>query len=257
MFYRVACSLVLALLLIQPGLIHAAGCLATGGEGTALGVIACAHKRRTFTVYADETRPLLQGSRLTAWELKEMGISVRVLCDSAAGALLHSGSIGAVIVGADRIASNGDVANKIGTYSLAILARFHNVPFYVAAPFSSFDLTIASGKKIIIEQRKSTEVTCPMDIQVKRLIPPSAGWWGAGLQIFHRLCQAAPIGVGAYNPAFDVTPATLIHSIITERGVVHPVTGILSSLFAFASSHCPWLQPKTSPKLPPMTECKI
>ena len=99
-----------------------------------------------------------------------MGISVRVLCDSAAGALLHSGSIGAVIVGADRIASNGDVANKIGTYSLAILARFHNVPFYVAAPFSSFDLTIASGKKIIIEQRKSTEVTCPMDIQVKRLL---------------------------------------------------------------------------------------
>ena len=170
MFYRVACSLVLALLLIQPALIHAAGCLATGGEGTALGVIACAHKRRTFTVYADETRPLLQGSRLTAWELKEMGISVRVLCDSAAGALLHSGSIGAVIVGADRIASNGDVANKIGTYSLAILARFHNVPFYVAAPFSSFDLTIASGKKIIIEQRKSTEVTCPMDIQVKRLV---------------------------------------------------------------------------------------
>lgn len=129
-----------------------------------------------------------------------MGISVRVLCDSAAGALLHSGSIGAVIVGADRIASNGDVANKIGTYSLAILARFHNVPFYVAAPFSSFDLTISSGKEIIIEQRRSTEVTCPMDV------------------------QAAPIGVGAYNPAFDVTPATLIHSIITERGVVHPVT---------------------------------
>ena len=148
-------------------LIDVAGCLATGGEGTALGVIACAYKKRPFTVYADETRPLLQGSRLTAWELKELGIPVRVLCDSAAGALLESGRIGAVIVGADRIACNGDVANKIGTYSLAVLARFHNVPFFVAAPFSSFDLTIASGKGIIIEQRQSTEVTCPMGVQAK------------------------------------------------------------------------------------------
>lgn len=150
----------------------AAGCLATGGEGTALGVIACAHKRRSFTVYADETRPLLQGSRLTAWELKEMGIPVRLLCDSAAAALLESGSIGAVIVGADRIASNGDVANKIGTYSLAILAHFHNVPFFVAAPFSSFDPSIASGKEVIIEQRQSTEVTRPMDVQVKMHFAP-------------------------------------------------------------------------------------
>jgi methylthioribose-1-phosphate isomerase len=150
----------------------AAGCLATGGEGTALGVIAFAHKRRSFTVYADETRPLLQGSRLTAWELKEMGIPVRLLCDSAAGALLESGSIGAVIVGADRIASNGDVANKIGTYSLAILAHFHNVPFFVAAPFSSFDPSIASGKEIVIEQRHSTEVTRPMDVQANMHYAP-------------------------------------------------------------------------------------
>ena len=145
----------------------ASGCLATGGEGTALGVIACAHRQRPFTVFADATRPLLQGSRLTAWELKELGIPVRVLCDSAAGARLESGRVGAVIVGADRITSNGDVANKIGTYSLAILANFHNVPFFVAAPFSSFDLTIASGKDIVIEQRQSAEVTRPMDVQVK------------------------------------------------------------------------------------------
>ncbi len=147
--------------------IYVSGCLATGGEGTALGVIACAYKQRPFTVYADETRPLLQGSRLTAWELKQLGIPVRVLCDSAAAALLESGRVGAVIVGADRITSNGDVANKIGTYGLAILANFHNVPFFVAAPFSSFDLTIASGKEIVIEQRVSTEVTRPMDVQVE------------------------------------------------------------------------------------------
>jgi len=152
------------------GFMCVSGCLATGGEGTALGVIACAYKKRAFTVYADETRPLLQGSRLTAWELKELGIPVRVLCDSAAGALLASGCIGAVIVGADRIACNGDVANKIGTYSLAVLARFHNVPFFVAAPFSSFDLTIASGKGIVIEQRQSSEVTSPMGVQAKFLI---------------------------------------------------------------------------------------
>jgi methylthioribose-1-phosphate isomerase len=151
----------------------AAGCLATGGEGTALGVIVCAHKLRPFTVYADETRPLLQGSRLTAWELKELGIPVRVLCDGAAGALLASGCITAVVVGADRIASNGDVANKIGTYSLAILAHFHKVPFFVAAPFSSFDMAIASGKDVLIEQRLSSEVTCPMGIQVQLISPSS------------------------------------------------------------------------------------
>ncbi len=204
-------------------LIYVSGCLATGGEGTALGVIACAYKQRLFTVYADETRPLLQGSRLTAWELKELGIPVRVLCDSAAGALLESGRIGAVIVGADRITSNGDVANKIGTYSLAVLANFHNVPFFVAAPFSSFDLTLASGKEIIIEQRQSTEVTRPMDVQVR---PPVASTF---FVCRVTTSQAAPVGVDAFNPAFDVTPARLVHSIITERGVVHPVTGAFAS----------------------------
>jgi methylthioribose-1-phosphate isomerase len=167
---------------------------------------------------------LLQGSRLTAWELKELGIPVRLLCDSAAGALLESGRVGAVIVGADRITSNGDVANKIGTYSLAILAHFHNVPFFVAAPFSSFDMTIASGKEIIIEQRQSTEVTRPMDVQAKR--PILFGFLPSFTNILHRISQAAPHGVEAFNPAFDVTPARLIHAIITERGVVHPVTGL-------------------------------
>jgi methylthioribose-1-phosphate isomerase len=129
---------------------------------------------------------LLQGSRLTAWELKELGIPVRLLCDSAAGALLASGRVGAVIVGADRIASNGDAANKIGTYSLAILAHFHKVPFYVAAPFSSFDMTIASGKDIVIEQRQSTEVTRPMNVQANHSRPsPHAPPPSFCFQTFH------------------------------------------------------------------------
>ena len=224
-----------AFISILLALTHVTGCLATGGEGTALGVIACAYKQRPFAVYADETRPLLQGSRLTAWELKELGIPVRVLCDSAAGALMESGRIGAVIVGADRITSNGDVANKIGTYSLAILAKFHNVPFFVAAPFSSFDLTIASGKEIVIEQRQSTEVTRPMDVQVTLSAACSLYF-----MLFDATSQAAPIGVDAFNPAFDVTPAYLVHSIITERGVVHPVTGTSKSTRDVLCCKCLW-----------------
>ena len=174
-----------------------AGALATGGQGTALSVMFEAHKEgKTFRVFADETRPLLQGARLTAWELKRAGINVTVICDNMAGWLMKQGKINAVITGADRIAANGDAANKIGTYSLSILAREHGVPFYIAAPSSTFDLTIKSGAEIPIEQRAAEEVTTFAKTQI------------------------APAGVGAYNPAFDVTEARDIAAIITERGVI-------------------------------------
>jgi methylthioribose-1-phosphate isomerase len=177
------------------------GALATGGAGTALAVIAAAWEAgRRFTVFADETRPLFQGSRLTAWELVELGIPVTVLCDSAAGHLLATGRISAVIVGADRITACGDTANKIGTYPLAVLAAAHGVPFYVAAPSSSFDLAIDSGAEIPIEERPAAEVLAPLGV------------------------PAAPSGAAAFNPAFDVTPAHLIRGIVTERGVISPVT---------------------------------
>jgi len=176
------------------------GALATGGAGTALGVITAAWDAgRRFTVFADETRPLFQGARLTAWELVERGIPVTVLVDSAAGHLLATGRITAVIVGADRITACGDTANKIGTYSLAVLAAAHGVPFYVAAPSSTFDLTIDSGAEIPIEERSAEEVLAPLGV------------------------RAAPAGAAAFNPAFDVTPARLICGIITERGVITPV----------------------------------
>ena len=176
------------------------GALATGGAGTALAVMTTAwDSGRRFTVFADETRPLLQGSRLTAWELVQRGIPVTVLCDSAAGHLLATGRIAAVIVGADRITACGDTANKIGTYSLAVLAAAHGVPFYVAAPSSTFDLTIDSGSEIPIEERAAEEVLAPLGV------------------------LAAPAGAAAYNPAFDVTPARLIRGIVTERGVISPV----------------------------------
>jgi len=174
-----------------------AGALATGGQGTALSIIFEAHKKgRKFRVYADETRPLLQGARLTAWELEQAGIDVTVICDNMAGWLMKQGKIDAVITGADRIAANGDTANKIGTYSLSILAREHGVPFYIAAPSSTFDLSLKSGAEIPIEQRTSEEITT--------------------------LCgaQIAPPGVGVYNPGFDVTEARDITAIITERGVI-------------------------------------
>jgi len=174
-----------------------AGALATAGQGTALSPMFEAYKKgKKFKVYADETRPLLQGARLTAWELKQAGIDVRVICDNMAGWLMKRGKINAVITGADRIAANGDTANKIGTYSLSILAREHNVPFYIAAPSSTFDLSIKSGTEIPIEQRSADEVTT------------FAG------------TQTAPAGVEVYNPAFDVTQATDIAAIITETGVI-------------------------------------
>ena len=187
--------------LIQDGagiLTHCnAGALATAGQGTALSPMFEAHKKgKKFRVYADETRPLLQGARLTAWELKQAGIDVTVICDNMAGWLMKQGKINAVITGADRIAANGDTANKIGTYSLSILAREHGVPFYIAAPSSTFDLNIKSGVEIPIEQRAADEVTML-----------------GGTQI-------APAGVSVYNPAFDVTDACDIAAIITERGII-------------------------------------
>jgi len=174
-----------------------AGALATGGYGTALGVIrAAAEAGRIAMVYADETRPFLQGSRLTAWELMRDRIPVTLICDNMAGYLMSRGEIDAVIVGADRIAANGDTANKIGTYPVAVLAREHDLPFYVAAPTSTIDLSLPDGSQIPIEERQPLEVTHSGDTQV------------------------APDGVAVRNPAFDVTPARLITAIITERGVV-------------------------------------
>jgi methylthioribose-1-phosphate isomerase len=173
-----------------------AGALATAGYGTALGVIrAAAEAGKKIDVFADETRPFLQGARLTAWELQQDGIETTLITDNMAGHFLHSGRIGCVVVGADRIAANGDVANKIGTYSLAVLAKENNVPFYVAAPVSTFDLTLASGDLIPIEQRASEEVTHVFGVAV------------------------APENIAVENPAFDVTPARYVTAIISERGV--------------------------------------
>ncbi len=176
-----------------------AGGLATGGYGTALGVIYAAHAAgKTLHIFADETRPLLQGARLTAWELVDQGIAVTVLCDSAAATVLRQGRIDAVITGADRIAANGDAANKIGTYPLAVLADRHHVPFYVAAPASTFDPDTPDGDGIEIEERDPQEVHRWQEV---RTTPPGAGAW---------------------NPAFDVTPAALITAFITEHGVLRP-----------------------------------
>ena len=176
-----------------------AGALATGGYGTALGVIRTAWADgRLVRVFATETRPLLQGARLTAWELVRSRIETTLIADSAAGALLHRGSVQAVIVGADRIAANGDVANKIGTYSLAVLAKENHIPFYVAAPTSTIDLTLSSGDGIPIEERPVQELTHL-----------------AGSRI-------APEGISALNMAFDVTPNKYVTAIVTEKGVVRP-----------------------------------
>ena len=176
-----------------------AGALATCGYGTALGVIrAAVEAGKKLQVFADETRPFLQGSRLTAWELMKDGIPTTVISDNMAGAMMKQGKIGAVVVGADRIAANGDVANKIGTYTVAVLAKEHGIPFYVAAPFSTVDFETPDGSKIPIEQRATREITHI-----------------AGKAI-------APEGVKVENPAFDVTPAKYVSAIITERGVVNP-----------------------------------
>ncbi len=173
-----------------------AGALATAGYGTALGVIrAAVESGKKLDVYADETRPFLQGARLTVWELQQDGIDTTLITDNMAGHFLKSGRIGCVVVGADRIAGNGDVANKVGTYSVAVLAKENGIPFFVAAPLSTLDLTLASGDQIPIEERSAAEVT-------------------------HVFGQAvAPPGTSAKNPAFDVTPARYVTAIITERGV--------------------------------------
>lgn len=175
------------------------GALATGGIGTALGIIRVAYQRGKLAhVYACETRPRLQGLRLTAWELLQEGIPFSAVADSTAGLLMAQGMVDAVIVGADRIARNGDTANKIGTYTLAVLAHYHHIPFYVAAPYSSLDPEIPNGAAIPIEHRDPTELTHI-----------------GGLQI-------APTGTPVWNPAFDCTPAALITAIITERGIATP-----------------------------------
>jgi methylthioribose-1-phosphate isomerase len=173
-----------------------AGALATAGYGTALGVVRAAiSSGKTIDVFADETRPFLQGARLTVWELQHDGIPATLITDNMAGHFLKSGRIGCVVVGADRIAANGDVANKIGTYSVAVLAKENSVPFYVAAPISTLDLTLASGAEIPIEQRAASEVTHVFGVAV------------------------APEGTAVENPAFDVTPNRYVTAIITERGV--------------------------------------
>jgi methylthioribose-1-phosphate isomerase len=185
-----------------------AGALATAGYGTALGVIrAAVEAGKKIHVYADETRPFLQGARLTAWELMKDGIPTTVISDNMAGAMMQQGKIGAIVVGADRIAANGDVANKIGTYTVAVLAKEHGIPFYVAAPISTVDLATPDGSKIPIEQRDAKEVT---HIAGKQMVPD---------------------GVEVENPAFDVTPAKYVAAIITERGIVRaPYTESLRKL---------------------------
>jgi methylthioribose-1-phosphate isomerase len=187
-----------------------AGALATAGYGTALGVVrAAVEAGKDIDVFADETRPFLQGARLTVWELQRDGIRATLITDNMAGHFLHAGRIGCVIVGADRIAANGDVANKIGTYGVAVLAKENNVPFYVAAPISTLDLTLPDGSHIPIEERAAAEVTHLQGIRI------------------------APAGTEVRNPAFDVTPNRYVTAIITEKGVAHaPFTESLRELAA-------------------------
>jgi methylthioribose-1-phosphate isomerase len=174
-----------------------AGALATAGQGTALSPMFEAHNNgKKFTVYVDETRPLLQGARLTAWECMQAGLDAVLICDNMAASLMKQSKVQAVFTGADRIAANGDTANKIGTYGLSVLANAHNIPFYIVAPSSTFDLNIKSGDEIPIEQRLADEVTMLGGIQI------------------------APTDIKVYNPAFDVTPAANITAIITEKGVI-------------------------------------
>jgi methylthioribose-1-phosphate isomerase len=176
------------------------GGLATSEYGTALAAIITAHTQgKRIHVFADETRPLLQGARLTMWELQQYGVPATLICDSMAAQVMREGRVQAVIVGADRITARGDTANKIGTYGVAVAARYHQIPFYVAAPTSTFDVSITRGDEIPIEQRKAEEIT-----------------QGLGR-------RTAPVDCSVYNPAFDVTPAELITAIVTERGIVHPV----------------------------------
>jgi methylthioribose-1-phosphate isomerase len=188
-----------------------AGALATAGYGTALGVLRAARDEgKRISVYVDETRPVLQGARLTAWELKKEKIPATLIADNMAGFLMQQGKIDKIIVGADRIALNGDTANKIGTYSIAVLAAAHGIPFYVAAPLSTFDFNIKKGVDIPIEERPADEMTTFRGVTV------------------------APKGLTVYNPAFDVTPASLISAIITEKGVIRkPDAGKINRLAKF------------------------
>jgi methylthioribose-1-phosphate isomerase len=194
------------------------GMLATGGYGTAFGVLRSAHEQgRGIHVIVCETRPVLQGARLTTWELQQAGIPATLITDNAAGALMRSGDVDVVIVGADRIAANGDVANKVGTYTLAVLAHAHRIPFYVAAPLSTVDLSAPDGSAIPIEERAPEEVTSVAGVQV------------------------APAGFSARNPAFDVTPHALVAAVITEAGVVRPpyVTHLRASVRGSAAGAGP------------------
>ena len=240
--------------LIEPGsriLTHCnAGSLATAYFGTALGVIFTAHAEgKIAQVWVDETRPVLQGARLTAWELKMAGVPFKLICDNMAASIMRAGLVDAVIVGADRIAANGDVANKIGTYGLAVLCKEHSIPFYVAAPSSTVDLTLASGGEIVIEERDAREVT---GMTVSGVIEPrtsietkaldaltEAGPYTLGMTKGHQMelsrkggayqfdawVRIAPPNVEVYNPAFDVTPAEYVTAIITERGVARAPYG--------------------------------
>jgi len=189
-----------------------AGGLATADYGTALGVIFAAKEMgKSVSVFADETRPLFQGARLTTWELMQAGIDVTLICDNMAGWTMKSKKIDCVVVGADRIARNGDTANKIGTYSLAVLAKEHGVPFYVAAPISTIDPTIKSGEEIPIEERSGDEITCPCGVAI------------------------APEGVKTFSPAFDVTPSSYVDALITEKEVIrNPDEERISALLASA-----------------------
>jgi methylthioribose-1-phosphate isomerase len=234
--------------LIEPGsriLTHCnAGSLATAYFGTALGVIFTAHAEGKVTqVWVDETRPVLQGARLTAWELRMAGVPFKLICDNMAASVMRHGWVDAVIVGADRIAANGDVANKIGTYGLAVLCKEHGIPFYVAAPSSTVDLTLATGDDIVIEERDEREIT---GTTVSGVIEPhtsietkaldaltEAGPYALGMTKGHQMqlsrkggayqfdawMRIAPPSIEVYNPAFDVTPAEYVTAIITERGV--------------------------------------
>jgi methylthioribose-1-phosphate isomerase len=190
------------------------GALATAGWGSAQGVIVAAHRAgKDVHVWVDETRPLLQGARLTAWELGRLGVPMTLVADSAAGSLMARGLVDLVVVGADRIAANGDVANKVGSYPLAVLARHHGLPFYVAAPVSTIDLETPTGASIVVEERERDEVASFMGV------------------------PSAPEGTEIANPAFDVTPAALITALVTDRGVASPPTE--SAIRAMASKQ-PW-----------------
>jgi methylthioribose-1-phosphate isomerase len=201
-----------------------AGALATAGYGTALGIVrAVSEAGKKIAVFADETRPYLQGARLTAWELQQDGIDVTLITDNMAGHFFQKDTFDAVIVGADRIAANGDVANKIGTYTVAVLASAHSVPFYVAAPISTIDPGCPDGNSIPIEERSGSEVT------------EAAGWSADGA--FHTIGMA-PIGIAVRHPAFDVTPAALVTAIVTDRGVLRsPYSESIARLLATYPEH--------------------